>query len=105
MTYPQTATYWACSSDDGYGGKSFASPVSLEVKWEEVSEKFLNQAGEEVVSKAKVFVQQDVTVGSYLYWGTSTAASPYDVSGAYEIKAFSKISDFSGTGYERKAML
>lgn len=103
--YPQTATYWVLSGNDGYGGKTFSSPTTLSVFWQDVQEKYTDEKGEEKVSRAKVFVQEDVTLGSYLYLGTSTESSPYDVSGAYEIRSFSKLPSLDGSQFERKAML
>lgn len=104
-SYPQTATYWAYSGNDGYGGRSFSSPIAIDVRWQDVNEKYINGNGEEVVSRSKIFLKQDVTIGSYLYLGTSTENSPYDQSGAFEIQAFSKIINIKGNDYERKAML
>lgn len=104
-TFPQTATYWALSGNDGYGGKTFSTPTSITVFWQDVQQKYVDESGEEKVSKAKVFLEQDVTLGSYLYLGTSTESSPYDVDGSYEIKAFSKIPSLDASEFERKAML
>lgn len=104
-TFPQTATYWALSGNDGFGGMSFSTPTSVSVFWQDVQQKYMNENGEEKVSKAKVFLEQDVTVGSYLYLGTSTESSPYDVTGAYEIKSFSKIPSLDASEFERKALL
>lgn len=103
--FPQTATYWAVTGNDGYGGKSFSSPASLEVRWEDIEEKYIDSHGEEFVSRSKIFVQQDVTIGSYLYLGTSAESSPYDVSGAGEIKTFKKVPTLDADEYERKAIL
>lgn len=104
-TFPQTATYWAISGNDGFGGMTFSSPTTLSVRWQDVSERFIDEAGAEKVSRAKVFLQEDVTLGSYLYLGTSTESSPYDVSGAYEVRSFFKIPSLDGVEFERKAML
>lgn len=104
-TFPQTATYWALSGNDGFGGRSFSSPSSISVFWQDVQQKYMDVSGEEKVSKAKVFLEQDVTVGSYLYLGTSAVTSPYDVAGAYEIKSFSKIPSLDASEFERKALL
>jgi len=104
-TFPQTATYWALAGNDGYGGMTFSTPVAVTVFWQDVNQKYMNESGEEKVSKSKVFLEQDVTVGSYLYLGTSAASSPYDVSGAYEIKSFSKVPSLDASEFERKALL
>ena len=105
VKYPQTATYWALSGNDGYGGVTFSTPTTISVFWQDVQEKFADESGEEKVSRAKVFLKQDVTIGSYLYLGTSTESSPYDVRTAYEIQAFRKTPSLDASQYERKAML
>lgn len=104
-SFPQTATYWEVTGNDGFGGKTFSTPVSLNVRWQDVNEKFVNANAEEVVSMSKVFLEDDVTIGSFLYLGTSVQSSPYDQSSAFEIKSFSKIVTMDGIEYERKAML
>jgi len=104
-TFPQTATYWALSGNDGYGGRTFSTPATVSVFWQDVNQKYMDESGEEKVSTSKVFLEQDVTVGSYLYLGTSTETSPYDVDGAYEIKSFSKIPSLDASEFERKALL
>ena len=102
--FPHTATLWAVSGVGEYGGRTFAAPASITVNWQDSTEKFIGANGEERVSRAKVFVQQDIDVGSYLYLGTSSGVDPYDVSNAFEVKSFSKVQGIGGE-YERKAML
>lgn len=101
----QTATYWATPVADGYGGHTFTAPASITVRWEERTERFVNPQGEPEYSKAVVILGQDVTVGGFLYLGTSTEAHPSDVSGAYRIRAFEKVPNVNGTAYQRTAYL
>ena len=106
----QTALYWGSPSASGWGGYDWNDAVEIDCRWEQASEKFINQTGEEVQSQAVVYLDQDVDVGGYLMLGdlddiSSSEATPDDVDGAYAIQGFSKIPNVKGTEFERKAWL
>lgn len=101
----QTATYWATPVADGYGGHTFTAPVSLTVRWEERTERFINPQGDPEYSRAIVILGQDVTVGGFLYLGSSAEADPTDVQNAFRIRAFEKVPNVQGTAYQRTAFL
>ena len=102
----QDATYWGTPAEDGYGKHTFAAPVAIKVRWDDVQEKFVNTAGEEEISKAKVMVGQDMDLGGYLYLGTSASTNPEDLDGAWPIKAFKKIPEIaSKVNFFRQVML
>lgn len=100
----QTATYWAPEALDAYGRPSFASPVALDCRWEDTTELFRDAQGREVVSKANVWLSQDVALGGFLLLGESAEADPRS-AGAYEIRNFEKTPELGGTEYERVAWL
>lgn len=66
---------------------------------------FISLAGVEERSQAVVFVTSDVAVQGYLYRGSSTAADPTGVTGAFEIRNFKKTPTFDGRDAERKVLL
>jgi len=110
----QTAVYWGTPADDGYGGKTFADPVEIACRWEERIEKITrvgDRLGEEVVSKARVFLTQDVDELGYLYLGelddlSSNPDDPKEEDGAREILRFDKTpAHRSTTEFVRKAYL
>ena len=99
----EDAVYWGNPQDDGYGGFTYDDPVEIKCRWEEKRE-VVTMAGEdrkgrEIVSKAQVWVLQDVDEEGYLYLGSldSEAAltsveeeNPASVDGAYKIQLFEK---------------
>ena len=109
----QTATYWAPSTrpdgtgsePDFYKEKEWSSPAELICKWEDKQELFRNDDGEEMRSKAMVYLDEDVLQGGYLYLGGSTESDPKAVEGAYEIMSFEVISDLLNRSKVRMAML
>ena len=101
----QTITYWAPATPDGYGNRSFASPVSLKGRYEEKLVLFIDETGREARSDAQVLLGQDVLQQGYLYLGLSGAVDPSTVSGAHEIRGFEKIPSIRGTKFVRKALL
>lgn len=101
----QSITYWAKQAPDGFGGYSWTAPTTFLGRWETRTELFIDPDGNEKRSRARVFVPQDVEIGGYVYLGTSAAADPLSVSGAYEIREFRKTPSVDGTVYERHALL
>lgn len=101
----QTATYWASPVGDGYGGHTFTAPVTITVRWEERTERFVTPQGDPQFSRAVVTLGQDVTVGGFLYLGTSAETDPSSVQSAYRIRAFEKVPNVPGTAYQRTAFL
>lgn len=103
--YLQDATYWGNPISDAYGSITFDSPISISVRWEEKAELFTDQSGNKILSNAIVFVSQDLSVGGYLYLGTSSELSPSSVKESFRIRGFSKIPTVKGTDYLRIAYL
>lgn len=71
-TCRQTAVYWQAPTPDGYGGFEFDSayPQEIDCRWEQRVELIKTSAGEEKVSRARVFLTQDVEEGGFLFLGT-----------------------------------
>lgn len=107
--HKQTIVYWGTPTKDKYGGTTFAAPVEITGRWEDKNEVFIDSIGRERISKSHVYLGQDVDIEGYLYLGTlasiSSAASPKEVNGAYEIKAPMKTPNLKATDFERKVIL
>ena len=59
----QVVTYWApLPGDDGFGGQTLAPPVSFRARWEDKMQTILNAKGEEIVSKATIYLPKYVEV-------------------------------------------
>jgi hypothetical protein len=100
----QDLTYWTVSAD-GFGGYSFGVPKTLKGRWEDKSELFTSGYGKEMVSKAIVYLDTDVTLDGYLMLGTTTVADPTTLPGAYQVAAFRKVPNLGAVRFERKAYL
>lgn len=89
----QDAVYWANPTDDGYGGKTFDSPVELKVRWETKQQLFVDAQGQERRSTAVVFSSAELDLDGYLFLGTLDDLSsaeeddPTQVDGAFLIRA------------------
>ena len=101
----ESVTYWAPASVNNFGDPSFATPVTVKVKWEDRTELFIDGEGREQRSKSVVYVDTDLVTGGYLFRGASVVADPLSVTGAFMVKDFRKISDFEVETHERRAML
>lgn len=115
----QTAVYWGSPQDDGYGTMTYDDPVEIKCRWQEGLE-VISMAGDdrrsrELVSKAQVWLLQDVDEEGYLYLGTldsedplgsAEEADPAVVDKAYKIKLFEKTPELRHSNkFIRKAYL
>jgi len=93
----QTAVYWGNPADDGSGGFTYDNPEEIPVAWYGVTEVVTNAMGQEVVSKAKVIVTQDLDKRGILFLGTledldsDEEDDPISISTAYRIIRADKI--------------
>lgn len=98
----QIAVYWGNPQNDGQGGFTFANPVELACRWESTTQIVSDAKGNEITSRAVVFVLQDVDEEGYLYLGTlenlydiaessmESINNPKDFVDTYIIKRFKK---------------
>lgn len=110
-SHNQDLVYWGTPVNDGLGGVTFAAPVNIKGRWEDVQKKVIDASGQEIVSTSLVYLGQDVDIGGWLYRGkildivSADRTIPGNVSGAKEIRSFSKISNLPATDFERVAAL
>lgn len=106
-----TAVYWGPeTSVRADGSPVFGDPVEINCFWDNSSETFTSDDGQEFVSAASVYVGQDLMQDGMLFHGVLTdlssaeKADPRTVHLAYEIKVFEKGPSLK-FGYSRKVML
>lgn len=102
--YTDDITYWGAPVPDGEGGQTFTAPVALKGRWEDRNDEFTTPTGERAVSRATVFLQNDVVTGGYLMKGTSVNTVPTAEPNAQEIRAFIKVPAIRHNWYERRAL-
>ena len=105
----QTLVYWKKTGNDGEGGFEYATPEDLNGRCEFKVEQVLSALGEEKVSRARVFLEQEVEEGGYLYLGSlddsnmDSAPLPETTEGSMRIIAFETIPRLDGPGNLYKA--
>ena len=103
--HKQNVTYWSPGSNDGFGGVTFGTPVTVKGRWEDKAVLFIDASGNEVTSIAKIYLGIDVVLKGYLFEGETTAANPNTVSNAREIRSFRRIPNLKATEFERLALV
>lgn len=104
--FPGELTWWPRTSDDGYGGFIFGTPVLVPCRWEDKQMLFRSRTGEEEMSQAVAYVDRSLEIGDYLMKGDQRHLSnPTLLEEAYEIKQFSEIPDIRYIKTERKAIM
>lgn len=101
----QTCTYWSPGTVGADGRPAFGTPTTMSCRWEDRPELVVDKEGREVKAQTRIYLEEDVELGGYLFLGTSTASDPKEVEGASEIMAFSKLPSIKGDEFERKAWL
>lgn len=118
------AVYWAPVKDasgnvvpDNFGNPSYLAPVQFTpedgsgVFWEASTDIYMDAKGQQRVSKAKVFVGQDVTELGFLWEGlltdipNSLRSTPKKLYKAAEIMRFDKIPTLDYDQWLRKVYL
>lgn len=103
--FPQTITLWS-ATPDGFGGNTFAAPVLIKGRWEEKQVMYYSAKGDEVQSKAVVYLDTDVAIGDYIAQDDQTGtAVATNSSGASPVMQFRKSPDLRQHEYERKVIL
>lgn len=107
----QDCVYWGNPSADGFGGNTFDTYVAFKCRWEDRIVKFIDANGEEAISKAVIFLPQDVDLGGWLFLGVlgdisvANQDAPQNVAGAHEIRARYKIPNIKATEYIREVLV
>jgi hypothetical protein len=87
----QDAVYWAPGTRDGFGGFTVNDGVGIKCRWEDHVDRLVDVAGEEFISKARVFTENQLEYG-WLYEGKTTDIDPAfldkpdQVDGAFRIR-------------------
>lgn len=93
---PQVCVYWGTPNPDGYGGYIWAEPVELACRWEDKEQLIRLDDGNQISSRAIVYVLQDVDLEGIMYLGTLALLTaleeddPESIDKAYVIKKFEK---------------
>lgn len=66
----QVACYWGSPVNDGSGGYTYADPVEIKCRWDDVQKLINNSKGEEVISNATIMTNSVLAEGGMLYLGT-----------------------------------
>src|SRR5690554_523382 len=104
----QKAVYWEPTGRvDRNGNPVFEDPVEIDCRWEDVSELFLDENGNQQVSKAKVYVDRDVKLRGYLKLGEIYGISegPLKYSDVHTIRRFERLPNLRNTETLRTAIL
>lgn len=94
--YRDTITYWSPGGHDMYGNPTWSDPVTFKGRWESKFTLIMDNTGNEIVSPHTVWVPISVSLGGYIYKGTSVASNPNTVSGAREIKGLNEVPSLDG---------
>ena len=104
----QKCVYWGTATPDGFGTYTYADPVELDCRWEDIT--MVNMLALEINTevRSEVFLAQDVAEQGMLLLGTldDLDSGEYNdpvAAGASIIVRFDKIPTLKGDYYFRKA--
>jgi len=106
----QKCVYWGSPTPDGYGGYTYADPVELDCRWEDVVMAEQGTLGSEIELRSEVQVKVDVDEQGMMLLGelddidSADYDNPVD-AGADMIVRFNKIPTLDANHFYRKAYL
>ncbi len=99
-------THWPVGGSDGFGGFTFGTAVKFKARWEDKNELFIDINGEQVTSRAHVYIPSPIPVGDYLALGDKTAdADPTSIDGPFRVRSYLRSTDLAGLRSIMKAIL
>jgi hypothetical protein len=108
---PTKAVYWAPNGQDRFGKRVFVAPVSIDVRWQDKQEEFVDQEGRVQRSRSIIYSTTSIIDGGYLYKGALTGltagqkAAPENLVGARLIGSVQESSSLDGADVLYKAMM
>ena len=105
----QKAIWWDHDGGfDEFGDPTYAAPVEIDCRWEDVAEEFINPDGDKEVSRSKLIVDRDMKVKDMLKLGeldSTIETDPKDNLDVWEVRLWGKVPDFKGRRYVREVYL
>lgn len=107
----QTLVYWGNPKDDGEGGYTFDDPIEIRGRCEYRTEIVRSDMNEELVSRARIYLEQPLDNGGYLFLGTledpklGDSMHPDDTDEAMRILSQDQIPRLKGPGFLYKAFV
>lgn len=99
----QHAVYWGePTGRDGFGDDVFPDPVELHVRWDDTQDDFIDDKGDEVVSKAVILTAVEVNVRGLFYLGVladipeDLLATPEKIPGVVRARNVKSYADKNG---------
>jgi hypothetical protein len=97
----QKAIYWQRDvAPNRFGQFTFAAPIEIDCRWDDVIEEFLDPRGETQSSRALVYVDRVMLVGDRLKRGEMDSETPDDpltIQDAFAIRRFDQNPNFRNT--------
>lgn len=89
------AAYWARTGNAENGQPTYAAPIEIRVRWEDVVEEYLDRDGRKKISRARVFVDRDMPYGSAIREGklatVAHTTEPFKNTDTWEIQQVAKL--------------
>ena len=95
----QPAVYWQFRRFDEAGNPDVFPPIEIKCRWEDIRTAYTSGSGENVLSKATIYVDRDVTLDGFLWLGLKADAPfhPKDIAGPVQIKHVEKLPNLRQT--------
>jgi hypothetical protein len=96
----QDAVYWPRTGTDRFGKPVLGEPIAVKCRWEEKGVLYnFGKAGEQAVSNAEIYVDQELDEGGYIWKGLLENApeSPLETKNVYEVRKFNELPNLRNT--------
>lgn len=96
----QKAIWWQRLTPDKFGRFTFASPIEIACRWDDIAHEYVSHQGEKQVSRSIVFVDRIMSPGDRLKRGemeSNTPDDPLEATDTFEIKQFGQLPNLRAT--------
>lgn len=96
----QKAVYWKRLTADQYGRYTFATPVEIDCRWDDLGEESRDAEGQVIMSNATVYPDRVMYEGDKLKKGaleSDTPDDPSELTDAHEIQRFAETPNLKNT--------
>jgi len=101
----QTFTFWSPGVPDGFGGHAWGAPVTLKCRWQDRSDREIDDQGVEFITRAVIYPNSTLKLHGMVCKGISIILNPTTLDDAWMIRSVRQSENPSGGTVVHKVLL
>lgn len=105
----QKCVLWPISGNrDNYGQHTYGTPEEIDCRWDEVTEEFIDEMGDKQLSRARLIVDRDLSLGDKLklcFLDSDVNDDPSENEDVWIVRSFLKTPNVKGNKFLREVLI